>query len=153
MLKVATWNINSINVRLPHILDWVKTFDPDVVLLQELKCQNDNFPKTALESAGYYSEMCCQKTYNGVAILSKKPSKIHYAGLPGDELDRQARYLQASTFDIIFASIYLPNGNPTDDGNSEKFLYKINTGSRQICCLDCHPKWKTKNSSLTYIKG
>ena len=126
MAKIATWNVNSIKARLSHVLDWLKDAAPDIALLQELKCVGENFPLMEIEDAGYNAAVCGQKTYNGVAILSRTPLEDVQIGLPGNEADDQARYVEAVTgLDgrmIRIASIYLPNGNPVD---SEKFDYKL----------------------------
>ncbi len=125
-MKIASWNVNSVKARLPLLLDWLKAFSPDVVLLQELKCQSQAFPMLEVESAGYNVAVFGQKTYNGVAILSKTPLEDVTMGLPGDESDEQARYIEAVTNlgdgVLRVASIYLPNGNPVD---TEKFPYKL----------------------------
>ncbi len=122
MVKIATWNVNSIKARLGHLIAWLGDADPDVVLLQETKVTDDLFPRLEVEDAGYNVATHGQKTYNGVAILSKSPIDILATGLPGDDADEQARYLEAFTGDVRVASIYLPNGNPVD---SEKFTYKL----------------------------
>jgi exodeoxyribonuclease III len=121
-MKIATWNVNSIKARLPNVLGWLKAAEPDVVLLQEIKCIDENFPRLEIEDAGYNVETHGQKSYNGVAILSKRPIEVERRGLPGDEADEQARYLEAFTGGVRVATIYLPNGNPTD---TEKFPYKL----------------------------
>ncbi len=122
-IKVATWNVNSIKARLPNVLDWLKQAKPDVVLLQELKCVDDAFPRTEIEDAGYNVATHGQKTYNGVAILSTSPIEDIEPRLPGDETDEQARYLEATVFGKLRVSaIYLPNGNPL---GTEKFPYKL----------------------------
>ncbi len=128
MTLVATWNVNSIKARLPRVLEWLSEFSPDVVLLQELKSVDDAVPRLEIENLGYHVETVGQKTYNGVAVLSKQPITVHLRDLPGDPDDQQARYLEVDTFDIRLASIYLPNGNPTlsEDGElHEKFTYKL----------------------------
>ena len=122
MVKIATWNVNSIKARLPNVLAWLKSAAPDVVLLQELKCQDEGFPRLEIEDLGYRVAVVGQKSYNGVALLSKEPLEDPVTRLPGDEADEQARYLEATTFGVRVASIYLPNGNPAD---SEKYPYKI----------------------------
>ncbi|TDI65351.1 MAG: exodeoxyribonuclease III [Alphaproteobacteria bacterium] len=126
MVKIATWNVNSIKARLGHVLDWLKAAAPDVVLLQELKGVAENFPLMEIEDAGYAAAVAGQKTYNGVAILSRTPLEDVTIGLPGDDSDSQARYVEAVTrLDgrmVRIASIYLPNGNPVD---TEKFTYKL----------------------------
>ena len=121
-MKIATWNVNSIKVRIPHLVEWVKQAQPDVVLLQELKTIEEQFPRTAIDELGYNVAVVGQKTYNGVAILSKTPIEVEQTSLPGDPSDEQARYLEAIISDIRVASIYLPNGNPVD---TEKFSYKL----------------------------
>ncbi|MSO72793.1 MAG: exodeoxyribonuclease III [Rhodospirillaceae bacterium] len=122
-MKLATWNVNSVRARLPNVLAWLKEARPDVVLLQELKCVDDAFPRLEIEELGYNLASHGQKTYNGVAILSKSPIENAAPGLPGDDGDAQARYLEATVFGRLrVASIYLPNGNPL---GSEKFTYKL----------------------------
>lgn len=121
-MKIATWNVNSIKARLPNALAWLKAAEPDVVLMQEIKCIDENFPRMEIEDLGYNVETHGQKTYNGVAILSKHPIEVERRGLPGNDDDEQARYIEAFTGGVRVASIYLPNGNPTD---TEKFPYKL----------------------------
>ncbi len=121
-MKAATWNVNSIKARLPNMLAWLREAAPDVVLLQETKSVDDTFPHTEIEDLGYNVATHGQKSYNGVAILSKRQLEDVSARLPGDDTDEQARYLEATVDNIRFASIYLPNGNPVD---TEKFNYKL----------------------------
>jgi exodeoxyribonuclease-3 len=121
-LKVATWNVNSVKVRLPLLLDWLDAAKPDVVCLQEIKCLAADFPLMELRGHGYRAEIVGQKSYNGVALLSKEPARDVITALPGDGGDSQARYLEASFGDIRIATIYLPNGNPVD---SDKYRYKL----------------------------
>lgn len=122
---IATWNVNSVRQRLEHLLSYLKEVEPDVLCLQELKCMDDAFPRLEVESAGYNVAVHGQKTFNGVAILSKRPIEVR-TGLPGDESDVQARYIEATVPDgnsvIRVASIYLPNGNPV---GTEKYTYKL----------------------------
>ena len=122
MTKIATWNVNSVKARLPLLLRWLDDFSPDVVLLQELKCVTEAFPKTEVEDKGYNVAVKGQKTYNGVAILSKSPIDVELTELPGDKEDEQARYIEGFTAGLRVASIYLPNGNPVE---SEKYPYKL----------------------------
>ena len=122
MTKIATWNVNSINARLPLLLRWLDDFRPDILLLQELKCIAEKFPRQELEDKGYNIAINGQKTYNGVAILSKSPIDVELTELPGNPNDEQARYMEVFTKDLLVASIYAPNGNPVD---SEKFPYKL----------------------------
>lgn len=122
MIKIATWNVNSIKARLPHLLEWLAAATPDVVLLQETKVADDRFPAMEIAGAGYRHAACGQKTYNGVAILSKTPIEVTATALPGDAADPQARYVEGRTAGVRVASVYLPNGNPVD---SDKFAYKL----------------------------
>ncbi len=122
MVKIATWNVNSIKARLPILLAWLEGSAPDIVLLQELKCVEENFPRLEIEALGYHTAMVGQKSYNGVAVLSKSPIEDRLDRLPGDAADEQARYLEVSTFGLRVATIYLPNGNPPD---TEKYPYKL----------------------------
>ena len=122
---VASWNINSVRLRLPLLLDYLKEQAPDVLCLQELKCTDEQFPRQEIEDAGYNALVHGQKSWNGVAILSKRPLEETQRGLPGAE-DEQSRYLEALTQDeagaiMRVASIYLPNGNPA---GTEKTTYK-----------------------------
>jgi exodeoxyribonuclease-3 len=122
MPTIATWNVNSINARLANVLAWLEAASPDVVLLQEIKCQDASFPREPVEALGYAVATHGQKSYNGVAILSRLPLADVAAGLPGDPADEQARYLEATAGGIRVASIYLPNGNPV---GTDKFTYKL----------------------------
>jgi len=123
---IATWNINSIRQRLEHLTGYLRDVAPDVLCLQEIKCQDKDFPTSAIEDCGYNVAVHGQKTFNGVAILSKSPLEDIQTGLPGDDTDDQARYLEASiaagTRMLRVASIYLPNGNPPD---TDKYTYKL----------------------------
>ena len=121
-MKVATWNVNSIKARLPNVLTWLAGAGPDVVLLQETKTVDDAFPRLEIEDLGYNLAVHGQRSYNGVAILSKQPIEDIQAGLPGNAADEQARYLEATIAGIRFASIYLPNGNPAP---GPKYDYKL----------------------------
>ncbi len=125
-MKIATWNINSVKARIDVALAWLKEAAPDVVCLQEIKCEDQAFPAEAFEAEGYNVLVHGQKTYNGVALLSKTPGEDVRRGLPGEPEDVQARYLEA-VFGldgkiVRVASIYLPNGNPPD---TDKFAYKL----------------------------
>ena len=127
-MKIATWNVNSIKARLPRVLEWLGEVSPDVLLLQELKCVEEAFPAMEIGEVGYNVAVSGQKTYNGVAIVSKQPIHVKRTALPGDNTDEQARYIEAMVGNVRVASIYLPNGNPTRDengGNHEKFRYKL----------------------------
>ncbi len=126
MLKISTWNVNSIRQRLVLLLELLKKEKFDVLLLQELKCINDNFPFSEIRELGYYIEVHGQKAYNGVAIISKFPIKDVTRILPGDENDQQSRYIEGvislSDSAIRVASIYVPNGQKV---RSEAFSYKM----------------------------
>ena len=121
-MKITTWNVNSLKARLEHMLTWLDTFQPDVVLVQETKLTDDAFPRLEIEDKGYNVAVKGQKTYNGVAIFSKFPLEVITTELPGDPSDEQARYIEAFTNGVRVSSIYLPNGNPVD---SEKYVYKL----------------------------
>jgi exodeoxyribonuclease III len=124
-MRIATWNVNSINARLDTALRWFEEAKPDVACLQELKCIDEKFPAEAFERLGYNIALHGQKTYNGVAILSKLPLEDVRRGLPGDDGDDHARYIEAvvgGDQPLRIASIYLPNGNPIA---TEKFAYKL----------------------------
>ena len=127
MLKIATWNVNSVRQRISNLTGWLASAAPDIVCLQEIKCLDEAFPRAEIEALGYNVEMHGQKTFNGVAILSKLRFDEVTRGLPGDPDDAQARYIEG-VFSIKggalrVASIYLPNGNPVD---TEKYPYKLN---------------------------
>ena len=122
MARIATWNVNSVKARAEHLCRWLKEFKPDIALLQELKTVGDAFPHEQVEELGYNVAIKGQKTYNGVAILSKSPIEVERDELPGDKKDDQARYLEAFTGGLRVASIYLPNGNPAP---GEKYDYKL----------------------------
>jgi exodeoxyribonuclease-3 len=125
-MKIATWNVNSIKQRIEHLSEFVKLAEPDVVCLQELKCVDEAFPRAEVEALGYNVAVHGQKAYNGVAILSKHPLEDVTRGLPGNDEDDHARYLEAviamGSGSVRVASIYLPNGNPI---RTPKFTYKI----------------------------
>ena len=128
-MKIATWNINSVKARMHALTAWLDKEQPDVLCLQEIKTVDEGFPRMEIEAMGYNIAVHGQKSYNGVAILSKHPFDEVTPRLPGDDSDEQARYLEAviSTENgaVRVASIYLPNGNPVEDGNSAKYLYKL----------------------------
>ena len=125
-LKLATWNVNSIKIRTEAACDWLREAKPDVLCLQEIKCQDNAFPKAMFEDLGYNVALLGQKTFNGVALLSRWPMSDVRTGLPTLPADEQARYIEAVvSVDgrvVRVASIYLPNGNPPDTG---KYTYKL----------------------------
>ena len=122
-MKIATFNINNVNRRLPNLLAWLGHAAPDVVCLQELKASDAAFPAAALEEAGYGAVWRGQRTWNGVAILARNREPVLTRDeLPGDPDDRQSRYIEAAVSGVLIASIYLPNGNPQP---GPKFDYKL----------------------------
>jgi exodeoxyribonuclease III len=120
MFKVASWNLNSVRSRLTHVTTWLKAREPDVLLLQELK--GTEFPSAAFKSLGYESVAVTQKSYNGVAILSRHSMKTIAKALVGDDSDSHARFLETIINGIRIVNIYAPNGNPV---GSDKFAYKL----------------------------
>jgi exodeoxyribonuclease-3 len=120
-MKLATWNVNSLKVRLPHVLDWLSLHQPDALCLQELKLEDRNFPLAEIGAAGYHAAFSGQKTYNGVAILSKLPLLDVCAGIPGYE-DEQKRVLAATLDGVRLVCVYVPNGQSVD---SDKYQYKL----------------------------
>ncbi|MCK5546194.1 MAG: exodeoxyribonuclease III [Rhodospirillaceae bacterium] len=145
-MKIATWNVNSLKARLEHVLKWLGEFQPDVVLLQELKGLEEIFPQMEIKSAGYETAVVGQKTYNGVAILSKHPIEVTQTSLPGNKSDEQARYVEGITNGVRVASIYLPNGNPVP---GEKFDYKLEWMGRLLA----HTKSLLKDESPLVLGG
>ena len=121
-MKIACWNVNSIRVRLPHLLVWLQEHNPEVMLLQELKCQAEHFPSAEIEDLGYNIAFSCQKGGNGVAILSKSPLEDVALHLPSFPEDQEARYIEAVVGKFRVASVYVPNGQSLE---SEKYLYKM----------------------------
>ncbi|MEY9493935.1 exodeoxyribonuclease-3 [Bradyrhizobium elkanii] len=122
-MKIATFNINNVNRRLPNLLRWLKTAKPDIVSLQELKASDAEFPAAALAQASYGAVWQGQKTWNGVAILARKAEPVLIrTALPGDAGDHEARYIEAAVRGIVVTSLYLPNGNPQP---GPKFDYKL----------------------------
>ncbi len=121
-MKIASFNINGIKARQPRLLEWLQESNVDVALLQEIKSTDENFPREAIEDLGYNIETHGQKGFNGVAILSKFPIEDVLRGLPGDESDEQARWIEASINTVRVCCLYLPNGNPAP---GPKYDYKL----------------------------
>jgi exodeoxyribonuclease III len=122
-MKIATFNINNVNKRLDNLLDWLAEAKPDVVCLQELKAADRQFPRKAIEEAGYGAVWRGQSTWNGVAILARDAEPVlTRSELPGDPTDTQARYIEAAVGGILIACLYAPNGNPQP---GPKFTYKL----------------------------
>lgn len=122
-MKFATWNVNSVRIREPHVCRYLQRAEPDVLLLQEIKCEQAAFPAAAFQQLGYRSVVAGQKSYNGVAILSRLPMELDHAALPGlPEGDVQARYLEVTVAGISIGNLYLPNGN---SGGETGYAYKL----------------------------
>jgi exodeoxyribonuclease-3 len=122
-VKIATFNINNINRRLPNLLRWLREAAPDVVCLQELKADDNAFPLSAIEAAGYRAVRRGQRTWNGVAILARGATpELTRRQLPGDPADRDSRYIEAAVRGVLIACLYLPNGNPQP---GPKFDFKL----------------------------
>ena len=149
VLIIATWNVNSVRQRLPQLLDYLGEVKPDAICLQELKCLDEAFPRSEIEALGYNVAVHGQKTFNGVAILAKRPFEAR-AELPGDPSDEQARYLEAviptESGAVRLASLYLPNGNPVD---TPKYPYKLDFMKRLIA----HAKMTLKFEEAFVIAG
>lgn len=120
-MKIATWNVNSLRVRLPHLLDWLRAHAPDAVCLQETKCDDASFPYEALREAGYCAAHHGQKTYNGVAILTRAEAPVACRGIPAYE-DAQSRIIAVDYEGVRLVSAYVPNGQSV---GSEKYAYKL----------------------------
>jgi len=120
-MRLATWNVNSLAVRLPQLLEWLDAHPVDVIVLQETKLTDDKFPQAELRDAGYQSQFFGQKTYNGVALLSRTPAADVAHNIPGFD-DGQARVIAATVADVRVIGAYFPNGQAPD---SEKFVYKM----------------------------
>jgi exodeoxyribonuclease-3 len=122
-VKFATWNVNSIRQRESHVQRWLGATQPDVLFLQEIKCEAPTFPSLTFHGQGYTAEVVGQKSYNGVAVLARVPFTVVHRTLPGlPEEDAQARYIEIEVNDVTLIGIYLPNGNSRGD---EGFAYKL----------------------------
>ena len=132
-MRVATWNVNSIRQRIEPLMSWLKECSPDIACLQEIKCTDDAFPRLELEALGYNVVTHGQKTFNGVALLSKLPFDETKSGLAGDDEDTHARFLEGVVTlkrgVLRIACLYLPNGNPPD---TDKYPYKLKWMSRLL---------------------
>lgn len=137
-MRIATYNVNGVNGRLPVLLRWLDETSPDIVCLQELKAPGEKFPELSIKEAGYEAIWHGQKSWNGVAILSKKgkPEEVRRA-LPGDPEDVHSRYIEANVNGILIGCLYLPNGNPYP---GPKFEYKLKWFQR----LGSHAKKNTR---------
>jgi len=120
-MRIVTWNVNSLKVRLPHVLEFLASLQPDVLALQETKLEDANFPHAEIEAAGYQVTFAGQKTYNGVAVISRQPASDPVTDIPGFE-DTQRRLLAVTVGDTRIIDVYVPNGQEI---GSEKFAYKL----------------------------
>ena len=120
-MKIATWNVNSLAVRLPQVLDWLSVHQPDALCLQETKLTDDKFPHAELAAAGYASQWFGQRTYNGVALLTRAPVDDVVKSIPGFD-DPQARVIAATLAGVRIVNVYIPNGQSIE---SDKFVYKL----------------------------
>ena len=150
-MRIATFNVNSINARLPRIIEWFDKAKPDVAVLQEIKCVDEKFPAQEFEDRGYNIAVHGQKTYNGVALLSKHPVDDIVKGLPGDESDEQARYIEALVMPddaapVRVGGLYLPNGNPAP---GPKYDYKLGWIKR----LKAHTQNLLENEEAFVLAG
>ena len=121
-MKIVTFNVNGVRARMDTLLEWLKRTDPEVVALQEIKIQDIDFPKSEFEKIGYHCYLNGQKSFNGVAILTKGEARLSSKILPGNSHDQQARFIEVYYKNKRFICIYLPNGNPK---GTEKFVYKL----------------------------
>ena len=138
-MKVATFNVNGVKGRLPRLLEWLEEAQPDVACLQEIKTGDATFPVEAIAAAGYRALWHGQPRHHGVAILARgeKPREVR-RGLPGDDHDMQARYLEAEVFGLRIASVYLPNGNPRPSPNFDyklAWFERLNAHARSLLAL------------------
>jgi exodeoxyribonuclease-3 len=132
-MKLSTWNVNGIRARLQHVLDFLREEQPDVLCLQETKVQDDAFPREPLEDEGYNVEVFGQKSYNGVAILSRQPIEDVVRGLPGDPPDGERRVIGCTIGDLMVLDLYCPNGQEV---GAEKYRYKLDWFARLRAFLD-----------------
>ena len=141
-MKIATWNVNSIRIRIDRLVSWLNTYQPDAICLQELKVADADFPTDAIRQAGYYISMNCQKTYNGVAIISKKEPVDVRSGFADGIEDTEARLISATIDNVRIISAYIPNGQTTASdkyvikiewlGRLKSYLQKVNSDSEKI---------------------
>lgn len=145
-MKIATFNVNNVNSHLSNLLDWLKVSKPDIACLQELKCTDAMFPASAIRKAGYHAVWRGQKTWNGVAILSKAEPVVTRTAVPGDKADDQSRYIEAAIEGLLVGCIYLPNGNPVP---GPKFEYKLAWFKR----LQAHARKLLKEKAPVVLAG
>jgi exodeoxyribonuclease III len=146
-MKIATFNINNVNKRLPNLLQWLGSAKPDIVCLQELKCTDKDFPAAAIKRAGYHAVWRGERTWNGVAILSRLGEPIvTRTALPGDLDDTQSRYIEAAIEGVLVGCLYLPNGNPQP---GPKFDHKLAWFRR----LHAHARTLLKSGAPVVLAG
>jgi len=146
-MKIATYNVNGINGRLPRLLEWLEESRPDVACLQELKTSDETFPLAAIRAAGYGAVWSGQKSFNGVAILARDATPVErLRALPGGPADTHSRYIEAEVDGVVVASLYLPNGNPQP---GPKFDYKLAWFER----LDLHAKHLLEQGRPVVLAG
>lgn len=143
-MKIASWNVNSIRARVGHVTEWLHNREPDVLLLQELK--GEIFPAEVFKEMGYESVAVTQKTYNGVAVLSRVPIETINTTLAGDDKDSHARFLETMIGGVRIVNVYMPNGNPI---GSDKFIYKLAWMDRM---MDQMIRW-LRDDGATIIGG
>jgi exodeoxyribonuclease-3 len=143
--KIATWNVNSLRVRLPQVLDWLSAMQPDVLALQETKLPDPDFPETAFTDLGYQVVYSGQRTYNGVAVIARTPARDAITDLPGLE-DPQRRVLAVTVGSVRVINLYIPNGESV---SSDKFQYKLNW----LRSLDLFLKQELKKYSQVVVLG
>ena len=136
-MKLATWNVNSVRQRQGHIVDWLGRVQPDLLFLQEIKCEATAFPCAAFDALGYCCEVVGQKAYNGVAALSRVPFEVNHSRLPGlSDDDQQSRYIEIAAAGMTLAGLYLPNGNSGGDaGYAYKLAWMAALGQRTAAVL------------------
>ncbi len=140
MFKIATWNVNSLKVRLPHVLDWLDTAQPEVLALHETKTVDENFPIEAIQEAGYQAAFIGQKTYNGVAVICKSEPEVIASAIP-DFDDEQRRVLAVNQSGVTVLNLYVPNGSEV---GSEKYRYKLDWFSRLHPFIDSLQQMNSK---------
>lgn len=145
-MKIATFNVNNVTKRLPNLLAWLRAAKPDIACLQELKTAQDGFPEAELRKAGYRSAWVGEKSWNGVAILSRKEAVVIRRALPGDAADGQSRYIEAAVGGVVIACLYAPNGNPQP---GPKFDYKLAWMKR----LNRHARALLKSGAPVVLAG